>query len=619
MRKYSYEDIVKALREVGIERGDTVYLSSNLGVVGAPPPEVKNLDDLCSLFLKAILDVIGSSGTLLVPCFSYSFGGSSASSPAVFNPRKTCPEIGAFPVFVSKLKGIRRNRDPMLSVCEVGNPSPILEPDKQCSYCEGSFLSKLAKSDAKLLNIGIGPNWLPFIHYIDWLVKAPHRFDKVFGGIVEDPFPINSTWLYSVRVLSDISYPCADRVGYEALEKGIWRKAKLGSVHIYSCLCRDYFRFALSRAKEDPWVLAKGPPADVLSVEKERTGKEVVDLSYRGEREEEVLRNLLTLPRDPVSDSYRFALSYVTEFLGLENYSIIKIPSGYHAFGHVVPERWVLRYFSLKDKEGRVIFESSSEESLCRIFRHSTAVKGEFTKEELMDHLHLSGGHLKCISCTANRDWGFSLRWEELSLIRGDSFTVEIDADFSFGELTLLEKLFNISRGKPYVVFIAYLGGPYRADAHLSGIFVMRRLLRVLESGGMDDRFNYGLVIVPDEVGFSAWVSERFRTLPVGMVVNLKFLGNNFPFTLFVNSRKFIRENTYLQSDSFFYGMGNDPVLDRIVYPELNILTVMRSPQPFSHRFGKFTEWSERDLNVDFNCIEESSEFILRLLSKVDL
>ena len=53
------------------------------------------------------------------------------------------------------------------------------------SYGEGSFLSRFAKSDAKILNLGIGPVWLPFVHHIDWLLKSPYRYDKLFKGFIK--------------------------------------------------------------------------------------------------------------------------------------------------------------------------------------------------------------------------------------------------------------------------------------------------------------------------------------------------------------------------------------------------------------------------------------------------
>ena len=69
---YSYEDIVASLKNVGIKTGDKIFIHSNLGFFGT----LKDTNDpieICTLFKKAIFEVIGKEGTLIVPTFSYSF------------------------------------------------------------------------------------------------------------------------------------------------------------------------------------------------------------------------------------------------------------------------------------------------------------------------------------------------------------------------------------------------------------------------------------------------------------------------------------------------------------------------------------------------------------------
>ncbi len=266
---YSKEDIPSALKKAGIQKGDTVYVSSSLGLIGCPPENIKSTDNLCELFYHAIWDVIGEDGTLIVPTFSYTFGKGTANEPAVFDPQTTPADIGAFPNFVLQQEGVTRSLDPMLSVAGKGTRlMEFIRDLPPTSYGEGSFLSRFAKSDAKILNLGIGPVWLPFVHHIDWLLKSPYRYDKLFKGFIKqgkELIPLQ--WVYNVRIRMDNSYPSTQAVGKMAEEAGLWKSAPLGKVKIFSIVCHPYFDFAKDAAQKNPWLLVRGPAVDPASLE----------------------------------------------------------------------------------------------------------------------------------------------------------------------------------------------------------------------------------------------------------------------------------------------------------------------------------------------------------------
>ncbi|OGX27156.1 MAG: hypothetical protein A2787_09580 [Omnitrophica WOR_2 bacterium RIFCSPHIGHO2_01_FULL_48_9] len=276
---YSKQDIINALTEAGIQKADTVYVSTSLGLIGHPPENIKSADELCELFYNAIWDVIGKDGTLIVPAFSYTFGKGTASEPAVFDPQATPADVGTFPNFVLKQAGVKRSLDPMVSVaCKGRRCAEFIKDLPPTSYGEGSFLSRLAQSDAKLLNLGIGPVWLPFVHHIDWLLKAPYRYDKLFQGFIKqggELVPVR--WVYNVRIRADNSYPSTQAVGKMAEEAGLWKSAPLGKIKIFSIVCDWYFEFAKNAAQKDPWLLVKGPAVDPASIENElEESKELV-------------------------------------------------------------------------------------------------------------------------------------------------------------------------------------------------------------------------------------------------------------------------------------------------------------------------------------------------------
>ena len=59
---YTYDELLTALRKAGLCAGDDVFVHSNIGFFGRLEG-ASDSQELCSLFIKAILTVIGSKGT----------------------------------------------------------------------------------------------------------------------------------------------------------------------------------------------------------------------------------------------------------------------------------------------------------------------------------------------------------------------------------------------------------------------------------------------------------------------------------------------------------------------------------------------------------------------------
>ncbi|SVD41323.1 uncharacterized protein METZ01_LOCUS394177, partial [marine metagenome] len=258
--RYTFEDIVVCLKESGIKQGDTIFFTTGLGMIGLPPEGIKNLDDLNFFFLEAIKKVLGKNGNIFVPAYSYTFGKSTACNLAIFDPVSTPAETGSFPNYFLKQKGVIRSTDPMVSVAGLGPKcNAFFENIPNNSYAEGSFFSRLVKSDAKCCSIGLGPNWTPFIHYADWLYKVPFRYDKLFYGLIKNGnWLVKTPWIYSCRILCEESMPTAYNAARLATKAGIWNFAPIGRARIYSAKINDYFEFICSHLEKDKWFLAKG-------------------------------------------------------------------------------------------------------------------------------------------------------------------------------------------------------------------------------------------------------------------------------------------------------------------------------------------------------------------------
>ena len=265
---YTQSDTIRALTKSGIMKGDTVFFTTSLGFLGRPDSiKINSIDDICSFILNSIKKVLGSKGTILIPTYSYTFGDKSKKLP-LFNPLKTISKIGSFPNFFIKQTGVLRSIDPMVSIAGLGpKSSKILSNIPHTSYGKNCIFAKLLKiKNVKCCSIGLGSNWIPFIHYVDWINKAPFRYDKYFSGFIANNNKKKKIkWHYPVRILRKETIANGHKIGKLACQKGIFKYSKLGKSAVYTASYKKYFNFVIKLTKSDPWLTVKGPKFNIKS------------------------------------------------------------------------------------------------------------------------------------------------------------------------------------------------------------------------------------------------------------------------------------------------------------------------------------------------------------------
>ena len=201
-----YLDLIKSLKQTKLKVGDSVFLTTNIALIGDPKKKTKNkLEQKSKWLLKSIKKIIGKKGNIFVPTYSYTFKSKSKKTYCI---KKTKAKIGYFPNFFLRQKKVFRSYDPMVSISGIGpDTKDILHNTSYTSYGKNCVFEGLLKiKNLKCLSIGLGYNWIPFIHYLDWLIKVPFRYDKYFEGYIKikDKKKLIK-WHYPVRYLSDKS------------------------------------------------------------------------------------------------------------------------------------------------------------------------------------------------------------------------------------------------------------------------------------------------------------------------------------------------------------------------------------------------------------------------------
>lgn len=173
---YTYYDIVKALKDIGLKKGDNIFIHSNIGFFGRLE-NAKNPNDYYQTFKKAIFEIIGENGTLINPTFSYSFCNNQD-----FNPKTTEGVCGLFSELARKDSEAKRSKDANFSVSAIGANAAYFTSDApEYSFGKNSFWERFLNRNGVFVNFNFDAG-STFIHYVERELKVPYRWDKAFSG-----------------------------------------------------------------------------------------------------------------------------------------------------------------------------------------------------------------------------------------------------------------------------------------------------------------------------------------------------------------------------------------------------------------------------------------------------
>lgn len=256
---FQYSDVESCFKNLGLKKNDSVFLSTNIGILGYPKSKNKNHILTSSRWiLRSLKKIIDKKGNIFVPTYSYSF----AKKIKKFNPAKTKADIGYFPNFFLNQKNIIRSIDPMMSIAGMGPDSKnILSKISSNSFGKNCALERLFKiKNLKCCHIGLGYNWMPFIHYLDWKNNAPFRFNKIFEGKIKiKEKEIKIKWTYFARYLREETLSNGYKIGYRAIKKNLYSFSSLGKSMVYMIDYKNFYEFAKNITKKNKWLTVNGP------------------------------------------------------------------------------------------------------------------------------------------------------------------------------------------------------------------------------------------------------------------------------------------------------------------------------------------------------------------------
>ena len=235
-RKFFVEDLIMALKKIGIKSGDKLFVHSDLKSFGKVNPQIAG-EEYLGAFLAALIDSVGKNGTVIMPTFSYSF-----CRGEIYDPQKTPSTVGSLTEYFRQSAGVVRTIDPIFSVAIWGADRKFYQTVGSDCFGANSIFQKIHDANFKILFLG-ETFALTYLHFIEQAHRIPYRFIKKFAGkILTDGKLTERTFDYFVRPLDgSVGYDLGE-IAHFIDKKGILRKSKLGYSNVCLVGARDVYR-----------------------------------------------------------------------------------------------------------------------------------------------------------------------------------------------------------------------------------------------------------------------------------------------------------------------------------------------------------------------------------------
>lgn len=240
----SYKALAKA---VGVERGDRIYLSSDVLALAwtcRQHGEDFSVDGLIDSFQKQITE----EGTLLIPTFHFGF-----SNQGIYDYTNTACTTGALGNAALKRQDFKRTAHPIHSFCVWGKDQAILcAMRNNNSFGSDSPFAYMHQNHVIQMMLGTDyQRSMTFVHYVEAMADVPYRFLKQFTGtyISQDGTASVRTYEYPARHLELGSTEQFNRIGKILEEKGIAKRFQINGISIKKVFLADSYSVIYQDAK----------------------------------------------------------------------------------------------------------------------------------------------------------------------------------------------------------------------------------------------------------------------------------------------------------------------------------------------------------------------------------
>lgn len=269
------EQIKAGLVKLGLSAGDTVVVHSSLSSFG-------KVEGGAETVINALLEVLGSEGTLVVPTFNF--------EPGIFDPDTTPSIVGMITEAVRKRPNAVRSHHPTHSVAAIGRLAEVITEghEKVDPFGRGSALFKVLQAGGKILQLGTTNTSNSMVHVAEEIAGAVYLDRSRNVGIRTPKGSVVHKW---------IRRPGCSR-GFDAIDETLQEQGAISETRIGECnarlmTARTVVDAAVEALKFDPEALLCDRPdcgscaearAMIAATESDRQDKEIIDLAEEEER-----------------------------------------------------------------------------------------------------------------------------------------------------------------------------------------------------------------------------------------------------------------------------------------------------------------------------------------------
>lgn len=248
-RLVTQEQMVNELHSLGLAAGQVVFVHSALSSLGRVAGGADAVVD-------ALLEVVGATGTLVVPTFTFAHG--RVDDP-IFDPQRDRSEMGAITEAVRARPGARRSCHLLHSVAALGAQAETITAVHGPSAwaADGPFW-QLHELDARIVLLGVPYLRCTWFHVIEQLVQVRYRvwiekcaWRRLADGQIE-PLP---TWMY--RGTSDFVGNDFNKLGARLEEAGHVQVGAVGNAITRCFTVRSALALGVACYRQDPLLFVK--------------------------------------------------------------------------------------------------------------------------------------------------------------------------------------------------------------------------------------------------------------------------------------------------------------------------------------------------------------------------
>ena len=259
MEKISVAQTARALRDSGLSEGDTVFVHADLIQFGL----IKDKNGKFDLALgpatlaTAMKRVLGTTGTIVVPTFSYTW-----PKEAVFRVAKTKSLMGSFSEYIRALPEAMRTPHPLLSITAVGSRAKnIVAGVDKTGFGKGSPFSRLHALNAKLVMAGVP--YCSIKDFVELSHNVPYRYTKYFHGTLDSGSSVSEEiFQHSVRYLDQQVDTISFFEGLPESEKQKMKSQRIGKGLIRCLDSRSAYRIVSSQLAHSLYSYLKKTPTN---------------------------------------------------------------------------------------------------------------------------------------------------------------------------------------------------------------------------------------------------------------------------------------------------------------------------------------------------------------------